>query len=161
VKPVSARCERARQWVSEELDGRLSEFEQALLGAHLRTCAGCTAFRASAGRITDELRSASLEQLERPIAIARMRRRVSLRIAPAIAALAVGAVGLGSLLTSSVIRPGAEVEAPPARSAQDQLPVNGPINLGMLEGMRRDGIVTVGPSVSAKRLNRLLNPVRR
>jgi len=161
VKPVSARCERARQWVSEELDGRLSEFEGVLLQAHLKTCDGCAGFRASALRITNELRSAPLEPLSRQIAVVRMRRRIPLRIAPAIAALAVGAVGLGSLLTSAVVRPGSEAETPPPRTAQDLLPENGPVNLGMLEGMRREGIVTAGSSVSAERLNRLLNPARR
>jgi hypothetical protein len=142
--------------VSEEVDGRLSEFEQVLLAAHLKSCDGCSGFRASALHIADELRSAPLERLERPILV--RRRRVSLRIAPAVAALAVGAVGLGSLLTSGLVRPGAEVAPPPATSAEDLLPENGPVNLGMLQGMRRDGLLAARPSVTARRLNRLLNP---
>jgi predicted anti-sigma-YlaC factor YlaD len=146
--------------VSEELDGRLSEFEHVLLQEHLKTCGSCAGFRVSALRITSELRSAPLEQLTRQIAVVRLRRRMSLRAAPAIAALALGAVGLGSLLTSAVVRPGSEAEAPPSRAAQELLPENGPVNLGMLEGMRREGLVTPNSSVSAERLNRLLNPRR-
>src|SRR5438034_9160826 len=50
------------------------------------------------------LRTAPLEQLERPIEIGRLRRRLPLRLAPAMAAMAVTVVGLGSILASSDLR---------------------------------------------------------
>jgi hypothetical protein len=50
------------------------------------------------------LRTAPLERLERPIEIGRLRRRVGLRLAPAVAAMAVTVVGLGSILASSDLR---------------------------------------------------------
>ena len=50
------------------------------------------------------LRTAPLEPLERPIEIGRLRRRLGLRLAPAVAAMAVTVVGLGSILASSDLR---------------------------------------------------------
>jgi predicted anti-sigma-YlaC factor YlaD len=153
---VSGHCERARQWVSAELDGRLSEFEQALLDGHLRGCAECSGFRASATRFTEQLRAAPLERLDEPIAISRARRRFSLRFAPAaVAALAVTAVGLGSILASTVVRPGSAGDQAPAPAAVDRLsPTNGPVNLSAVTGLRRHRIVTLLTSVDTSRSQR-------
>jgi hypothetical protein len=136
--------------VSAELDGRLSEFEQALLDGHLASCAACSDFRASAVRFTYELRTAPLERLEQPVAVA-PRRRISFRIAPAVAALAVTAVGLGSILASSIVRPGSEVsEAPESSSAPLLTPTNGPVNLSSLIGLRRSRMVTLASGVDTR-----------
>ena len=152
---MSGHCERARQWVSAELDGRLSEFEQALLDGHLAGCAECSGFRASATRFTQQLRAAPLERLDEPIGISRARRRFSLRFAPAVAALAVTAVGLGSILASTVVRPGSAGDHAPAPSAVDGLsPTNGPVNLSAVMGLRRDRIVTLLTSVDTSRSQR-------
>ncbi len=152
---MPGHCERTRQWVSAELDGRLSEFEQALLEGHLKGCAECAAFRAHVSRFTLQLRAAPLERLEQPIAVSRVRRRLSFRIAPAVAALAVTAVGLGSILASSMVRPGASVGAAPSSSGDLRLsPANGPINLSMINGLRRDRIVTLRTSVDTSRVQR-------
>jgi predicted anti-sigma-YlaC factor YlaD len=148
--------------VSAELDGRLSEFEQALLEGHLAGCAGCASFRRSAMRISRELRSAPLEELECSITVRRARRRLPLRIAPAVAALAVTAVGLGSLITTTVVRPGSEVERQVPRDSSEELSLeNGPLNMEMLLGARRDHIVAEPSGVSARRLERLLNTPHR
>ena len=48
----SLLCERARGWVSLSLDGELSEFERALLDAHLGRCAECSVFAADTGAAT-------------------------------------------------------------------------------------------------------------
>jgi predicted anti-sigma-YlaC factor YlaD len=141
--------------VSAELDGRLSEFEQALLAGHLKTCPGCAAFRASAVLVTNELRSAPPERLERPISVTRARRRIPLRIAPAVAALAVTAVGLGSLLASSEVRREAGVGQPAESSTSLRLAgTNGPVNLTLLEGLRRARIVTRATTVDTTRIQR-------
>jgi predicted anti-sigma-YlaC factor YlaD len=103
---MSGECDRARQWASTELDGELSSFERVLLHAHLDACPACSAFRSEVGGLTGTLRAAPLVQLSSPIEIARPRRRLSLRLAPAAAAMAVAAVGLGSLLASSAVRSG-------------------------------------------------------
>jgi len=143
--------------VSAELDGRLSEFEQALLAGHLSTCKACSGFRVSAVHFTNELRSAPLERLERPVAVSRARRRISFRIAPAAAALAVTAVGLGTILASSEVRPGSAVSEPSqAPSSQRLTPANGPVSSTMLEGLRRDRIVTAATTVDTKLVQRPL-----
>ena len=151
---MPGHCERTRQWVSAEVDGRLSEFEQALLEGHLKGCAECAAFRAHVSRFTLQLRAAPLERLEQPIAVSRVRRRLSFRIAPAVAALAVTAVGLGSILASSMVRPGASVGEAPSSGDLRLSPANGPINLSMINGLRRDRIVTLRTSVDTSRVQR-------
>ena len=93
------RCERARQSVSLQVDGELSEFEQALLRAHLARCPHCRAFDAQVGALTAEVRAVPLEPLERPIALPRRRRTVvgNVQLAAA-AAVAVLVAGLGTIL---------------------------------------------------------------
>ena len=112
---MNGECDRARQWASTELDGELSSFERVLLHAHLDACPACSAFSSEIGGLTGALREAPLELLTSPVEIARPRRRLSLRLAPAAAAMAVAAIGLGSLLASSAVRSGTVVasHAPP------------------------------------------------
>jgi predicted anti-sigma-YlaC factor YlaD len=97
-------CDRARQWATADLDGELSRFEHVLLSAHLADCPSCREFSAAIGGFTEMLRTAPPEALERPIEIGRLRRRLGLRLAPAVAAMAVTVFGLGSLLASSDLR---------------------------------------------------------
>ena len=97
MKPTHHRCDRARAWIAHDLDGELSDFERALLGAHLDGCAGCRAFAEGTAAVTARLRTARLEELEQPIALPRART-LSLRPLQAVAAsLAVAAVGVGTL----------------------------------------------------------------
>ena len=100
----------------------LSSFERVLLHAHLDACPACSAFRSEIGGLTGTLREAPFEQLASPIEIAHPRRRLSLRLAPAAAAMAVAAVGLGSLLASSAVRSGsvavAQAQAPRVLTGQ-------------------------------------------
>src|SRR5215210_7929860 len=97
-------CERARQWASLEVDGELSPFELVLLESHTTACFECREFRSDVGRVTNDLRSRPLQPLRRPIEF-RYVRRARLRFAPAAAALAVAAVGLGSIIASVQVRP--------------------------------------------------------
>jgi predicted anti-sigma-YlaC factor YlaD len=88
-----------------ELDGELSGFERALLEAHVAGCPSCSEFRSEIGGLTGALRVAPHERFE-GIVIGRIRRRARMRLAPAVAAMAVAAVGLGSILASSSLRSG-------------------------------------------------------
>src|SRR5262245_45719432 len=97
-------CDRARQWATADLDGELSRFERVLLEAHLEDCPSCREFTTAIGGFTEMLRTAPPAALERPIEIGRLRRRIGLRLAPAVAAMAVTVVGLGSILASSDLR---------------------------------------------------------
>jgi hypothetical protein len=122
----------------------------------MRGCSACAEFRTTVKRFTGELRSAPLQRLEAPIAISRARRRLSLRFAPAaVAALAVMAVGLGSILASSIVRPGSEPSQAPASASDQRLsPTNGPVNVSTLEGLRRSGLVTAQETVDTSRVQR-------
>jgi predicted anti-sigma-YlaC factor YlaD len=95
-------CERAREWASLRLDGELSEFEQALLDAHLERCAPCADYARNVTDATTALRSAEASRLSVPIALPLRRRALSLRAVSAATAAAavVAAVGLGTLIGS-------------------------------------------------------------
>ncbi len=84
-------CERARTSISTELDGELSEVEQAMLRRHLRQCAACTAFHLETGAFTQVLREAELEDYRVGFSPLTARRRWTgqlRRVAPAVAAAA-------------------------------------------------------------------------
>jgi predicted anti-sigma-YlaC factor YlaD len=127
VRAVHADCERARQWASADVDGELSPFEQVVLEGHLADCPSCREFRAGVSGLAQALRVAPNERLERRVEVARRRRRVGLRLAPAAAAMAIAAVGLGSILASSQFRSGSvgtaslQSEAASASAAPDTL----------------------------------------
>jgi predicted anti-sigma-YlaC factor YlaD len=104
VRTIHGACDRARQWATADLDGELSRFEHVLLDAHLDECPSCREFADGIQGVTVLLRAAPPERLERPIEIGRLRRRLGLRLAPAVAAMAVTVVGLGSILASSDLR---------------------------------------------------------
>ena len=106
MRVVHRECDRARQWVSMDVDGELSEFESVLLDAHLAACPSCAEFRHDVSGLANALRAEPAAQLTRPIEIARVRRRHALRLAPAAAAMAAAVLGLGSLLASSQFRSG-------------------------------------------------------
>ena len=92
------RCERAREWISLQFDGELSEFERALLNVHLERCTECRTFHADVEAIGAGLRATPLEMLRRPVALPRARRTRARAIQAVAAAAAVAAVGLGSTL---------------------------------------------------------------
>src|SRR5205809_751494 len=75
-------CERAREWASLRLDDELSEFEGALLDAHLRRCADCASYVLESGAGTAAIRGSELELLPRPVAIPLRPRRGSAGLAP-------------------------------------------------------------------------------
>ena len=102
IRPFA--CERAREWVSLQLDGELSELERTLMRAHLDRCADCQAFSADLSSLTMELRTAPLELLLRPVVVPRSPRRVvvrALRVAAPMAAGVAVAFGLGLSIAGS------------------------------------------------------------
>ena len=95
VRQLTKQCERARECASLRLYGELSEFEQALLGAHLARCEPCSSYAAELDAITSRLRSAPLEPLEQRVTLPAARRRISLRRAEVAAAAALMLTALG------------------------------------------------------------------
>ena len=113
---MHGHCERARQWASASVDGELSTFESALLADHLERCGACREFSLAITDLATALRSAPRERIE-GISIGRVRHHVRLRLAPAAAAMAVAAVGLGSVLASVEIKGGSVGSAQPVHVA--------------------------------------------
>jgi len=112
---VHGNCDQARHWASADVDGELSTFERVLLANHAARCPACQEFRASVRGLTTVLRTAPRERFEVAV-IGRIRRRATLRLAPAVAAMAVAAVGLGSILASSEVRNRSVASAQPVVS---------------------------------------------
>jgi predicted anti-sigma-YlaC factor YlaD len=133
---MHAECERARQWASADLDGELSSFESALLEDHLAACPPCSDFRAAITGLAGTLRAAPREPFE-GVVIGRVRRQIRLRLAPAVAAMAVAAVGLGSILASSAVRPGSIGRAQEIHSTPAVLSAPDTMNLRTAEGRQR------------------------
>ena len=127
-------CDRARVWVSLRLDGELSEFEGAMLDAHLERCEACRAFAAEAAGFTVALRTSEFEQLGRlvtlPVSRRSMRRAVQFGAA---AALVAASIGLGSLFGAL----GAGVHAPSLPgSLQNQAVPSGPLPISYYDDPR-------------------------
>jgi predicted anti-sigma-YlaC factor YlaD len=130
-------CRRVRELVSLQLDGELTELEEAQLAAHLGRCPECADFRARLEPVTAALRAAPLEPLERLIQLPRRRQLLvrPLQVGAAAAAVAVAtslAVLLGPQRTNAV-----SVNLPyPHAQAQ------GSAELRQLQRMRRAQILT-------------------
>lgn len=125
---MHGHCERARQWASADVDGELSTFERALLEDHLGRCSSCREFSRDVGGMTSALRAAPLQQFD-GVVLGRVRRQVRLRLAPAAAAMAIVAVGLGSLVASTQFSraPGINpTEVTPAVIVPGDFALNGP-----------------------------------
>jgi predicted anti-sigma-YlaC factor YlaD len=134
--------------VSADVDGELSTFERVLLANHLARCSSCRAFRVSVDGMTKTLRTAPLERFE-VAAIGRLRRRASLRVAPAVAAMAVAVVGLGSILASSDVRTGSVASVQqPASAALD--------TTNLMTSKARERLRTLNASTVPRIVNRSL-----
>jgi predicted anti-sigma-YlaC factor YlaD len=94
----SVACDRVRAQISLELDGEISQLERALVDAHLRRCADCSAFRARARAFTTELRVAPLARPPADLHVSRPRRIsvVARYQAGVAAAMALAIVGVAS-----------------------------------------------------------------
>lgn len=93
-------CSRAQAWASLELDGELSQLEQVLLEAHLRSCPACAVRVADMRAFTEAVRAEPLARPAEPVfvqtPVARRSRSLAVKIAVA-ATLAALAGGLGVL----------------------------------------------------------------
>jgi predicted anti-sigma-YlaC factor YlaD len=90
-------CARAQAWASLDLDGELSQLEQALLEAHVRRCPACAVGVDELRVLTETIRAEPLARPEAPVFAPRPAARVrSLGLKVALAAtLAAIAGGLG------------------------------------------------------------------
>jgi predicted anti-sigma-YlaC factor YlaD len=101
VKPMTKQCERARECASLRLDGELSEFEEALLVAHLARCEPCRSFAHELDSATNHMRLTPLARLDQPVALPSRRRLLARRpveVAAAAAALMLTTLGVAGAL---------------------------------------------------------------
>ena len=130
-------CDRTRALLSRQLDAELTELERRAVAIHARRCAACRAFERESRFITDELRSARLEPLPRPVTITVPRRQLPTRVAANLAsAAALVAVAVGGATLAS--------QPPQAASSQQALILSGSTDtrLGdpILREFRRDAL---------------------
>jgi len=94
-------CERASHWISLDLDGELSELEQAGLARHLERCGSCRSLSAELAGLTALLRGAPLADPSGAVVVStpRRRARVAGRIGFALAFAGVAAA-LAALVTT-------------------------------------------------------------
>ena len=91
-------CRRARELASLELDEDLNQLEHARLAVHVRRCASCREFRQGIGAITETLRAAPLEQMERQVMLPYKRRMTMRAVQVSVAAMVVVGTGLGAFI---------------------------------------------------------------
>jgi predicted anti-sigma-YlaC factor YlaD len=145
----AAQCDRARFWISLQLDGVLSEFETALLDQHVGRCAECGAFKVDSAAQTSLLRSAAHEPLAEPVALPdrpRRTRRVLTGVGSVAASAAAAAVVLHGTIGTHPTRSATRVRtvARPAALAVLVVDAN---TLGVrrqLRGSRPDGSIVRG-----------------
>jgi len=93
------------QWISLDLDGELSQLEQAALARHLDGCARCRELGTDVNAFTQLIRDAPLVELDRPVVVAapgRSRARAARRAAVSLAfAGLAGAAALGGVVLTS------------------------------------------------------------
>jgi len=138
-------CSRARESMSAQLDGELSELGSARLSAHLRECSACGGYALELAAIASRLRTSALEQPSQPIALPQRRRhfQVTARAAAAAVAVAAGAsLALGHALGSG-----------PSRPSASRAPVREPIPASVVRGLRADMVAV--PDVSPGRGRRM------
>lgn len=138
-----------RTLVSCRLDGAISQFEIALVGAHLRRCPDCAAFEAEVGTFTELLRAARPVPVTRQITLPRLpyRRHLSVaRGAVATAAAAMAAVAIGG---SGQLAERARVAAPANDAVRTAAPAVAMPGLVSLQELYRDdlshGLIPVLP----------------
>jgi predicted anti-sigma-YlaC factor YlaD len=143
-------CAEMRTLVSCRLDGAISQFEIALVTAHLRRCPDCAAFEAEIGAFTELLRAAVPVRVTRRIALPRMPHRRPFRVARgavATAAVAMAAVAIGG---SGRIAGSAHVVAPANDAVRVASPVPAVPRLVSLQELYREslsqGLIQVLPA---------------
>lgn len=152
VGQLSSACEYAREQVSLQLDGELSEFEQVALAAHLESCARCRAYAASVGQVSAELRAAGLEEPGFLVALPhRSRLRIPVRAAQVAAAAAVAVVvGLSSAGLSLTNGGQQSVSLRAARAFPDRGPNFKPVRTSRTTIESRAQSRTVPPPMSGR-----------
>ncbi|MGN6380686.1 MAG: zf-HC2 domain-containing protein [Gaiellales bacterium] len=97
---LGPRCSRARMLGSAELDGSLSELEQAEMDRHLRECPICQQVVADMAELTIQVRSAPLRRPPSPVPVAPPSRRRRFGALAGVATAAAAAAALGAVVAT-------------------------------------------------------------
>lgn len=141
---LSGNCERARSWTSLQVDGELSELEQALLDAHLERCPDCRAFADGVRGVDALLRAQPLEAPPQPVELRRAGSGRSLRILHAGAAVAVVATGCLGVLVAGIFH----VANEPASPALQRVSVVDDESPRTMRELRRTVLIASAPRLS-------------
>jgi anti-sigma factor RsiW len=120
------RCVRARESVSAQLDGELSELEALRLELHLRRCGACLAWAEEVRAATARVRATALEQPSAPITLP---LRAARRRVPALAGAAAAVAAAAAAIVVGSFGPPA---SRPAQSSSGSVP-RGPHSLALEE----------------------------
>jgi predicted anti-sigma-YlaC factor YlaD len=159
IRQQTVSCAQMRTLVSCRLDGALSQFEIALVTAHLRRCPECAAFEADVGAFTELLRTARPVRVPRQITLPRVPYRRPLRVARgavATAAFAMAAVAIGG---SARLSESAHVAAPVNDAVRTAFPAVATPHLVTLQELYREdlshGLIPVLPATGDESLGEL------
>ena len=117
---LSEACHRTRQQISLRLDSKLSEFEEALVAAHLAHCAACCTFADDLRSITETLRSTPLAVPAVGFELPRRPSRVGVAFAGSAAAAAMSVAG-AVIVGISVHTPASRIPAADIQLAHKRL----------------------------------------
>jgi predicted anti-sigma-YlaC factor YlaD len=116
-------CARARESVSAQLDGELSELDLDRLEAHLRICPACATWADQVRDVTRQLRAVPLEVPEERLVLSSRRSRrwaVSSAVALASAAAVVATMFIAPRPHRAAVTSGRNVQSPsPAPQVSD------------------------------------------
>ena len=148
--PHTLSCTEMRTLVSCRLDGAISQFEIARVGAHLRRCPDCAAFEAEVGAFTALLRGDDQVAVPRQITLPRVPYRRHLRVARGAAATAAAAMAAVAIGGSANLAERTRVAAPANDAIRTAAPAVGIPRLVSLQELYRDdlshGLIPVLPA---------------
>lgn len=145
-----------RTLVSCRLDGAISQFEIALVGAHLRRCPDCAAFAAEVGGLTELLRAARPVPVPRPVTLPHLPYRRHLRVARGAVATAAAAMAAVAIGGSGQLAERTRVAAPANDAVRTAAPAVGSPRLVSLQELYREdlshGLIPVLPATDDERI---------
>ena len=143
-------CTEMRTLVSCRLDGAISQFEIARVGAHLRRCPDCAAFEAEVGAFTELLRAADQVAVPRQITLPRVPYRRHLSVARGAAATAAAAMAAVAIGGSANLAERTRVAAPANDAVRTAAPAVGIPRLVSLQELYREdlseGLIPILPA---------------
>jgi len=129
-------CDRTRDLISSDLDGRLHDLERRFLDAHVLRCADCKAFADESEWFTQVMRNAEPLRPQVPIVLPRRRRTIQVRAVASAAAAAIVLVLAGNVALTT------PVSADPERGFVAQNVSQGILTGESIRSLRRADVIS-------------------